>query len=96
MGNTRRRTRIAGAIVALGTASVAIAGSAPASNSDTPPPRALRILVTNDDGIAADGLDAVVESLRVLPNVEGTVVAPATNPIGTGDAITTDPIAVTT
>lgn len=44
----------------------------------------LTILVTNDDGFAADGIDAVVEALRKLPDVKVTVVAPATNQSGTG------------
>ncbi|MCU0269200.1 MAG: 5'/3'-nucleotidase SurE [Acidimicrobiales bacterium] len=48
----------------------------------------IKILVTNDDGYAAPGIDAVVEGLRVLPNVEVTVVAPATNQSGSGDKTT--------
>jgi 5'-nucleotidase len=51
-------------------------------------PRPLQILVTNDDGYAALGIDAVVEALRVVPGVEVTVVAPATNQSGTGDSTT--------
>jgi 5'-nucleotidase len=39
----------------------------------------LTILVTNDDGYDAPGIDAVVEALRALPDVKVTVVAPATN-----------------
>jgi len=46
------------------------------------------ILVTNDDGIAAPGVDAVVEKLRTLPNVTITLVAPATNQSGKGDSKT--------
>jgi len=51
-------------------------------------PRPLEILVTNDDGYAAAGIDAVVEALRALPGVEVTVVAPATDQSGTGDQTT--------
>jgi 5'-nucleotidase len=51
-------------------------------------PLPLQILVTNDDGVAAAGIDAVVEGLRVLPGVEVTVVAPAENQSGTGDKTT--------
>lgn len=51
-------------------------------------PEPLDILVTNDDGVAAAGIDAVVEALRVLPGVEVTVVAPATDQSGTGDQTT--------
>ncbi len=49
----------------------------------------LEVLVTNDDGIDAPGIDALVEGLRVVPGVDVTVVAPATNQSGTGD--TTSP-----
>ncbi len=41
------------------------------------------ILVTNDDGIAAAGLDALVTRLRTLPGVSVQVVAPAHNQSGT-------------
>jgi 5'-nucleotidase len=51
-------------------------------------PLPLEILVTNDDGYAAPGIDAVVEALRVLPGVNVTVVAPATDRSGTGDQTT--------
>ncbi|MCB0996859.1 MAG: 5'/3'-nucleotidase SurE [Acidimicrobiales bacterium] len=47
----------------------------------------LRILVTNDDGVGAEGIDIVVEALRTLPDVEITVVAPAENQSGTGDTL---------
>jgi 5'-nucleotidase len=43
----------------------------------------LRILVTNDDGVSAPGIDALVNALRQLPDVEVTVVAPAENQSGT-------------
>ncbi len=51
-------------------------------------PNDLDILVTNDDGIGAPGIDAVVESLRQVAGVDVTVVAPATNQSGTGDSTT--------
>jgi 5'-nucleotidase len=43
----------------------------------------LRILVTNDDGVSAPGIDALVNALRQLPDVDVTVVAPAENQSGT-------------
>jgi 5'-nucleotidase len=52
----------------------------------------LRILVSNDDGYAAPGIDAVVEALRVLPGVSVTVVAPATNQSGAGEQTTDGPL----
>ena len=50
--------------------------------------KTLQILVTNDDGVSADGIDAVVEGLRMVPNVKVTVVAPATNQSGKGGSVT--------
>ena len=43
------------------------------------------ILVTNDDGVHAPGIDRLVESLRAIPDVSVTVVAPAENQSGSGD-----------
>jgi 5'-nucleotidase len=45
----------------------------------------LRIMVTNDDGVGADGIDALVEGLRSNPNNEITVSAPAENQSGRRD-----------
>lgn len=47
-------------------------------------PEVLRILVTNDDGYDAEGIDALVEGLLTLSDVEVTVVAPLANQSGTG------------
>jgi len=55
----------------------------------------LKILVTNDDGYAAAGIDAVVEGLRALPDTEVTVVAPLANQSGTGGKTTDGPLTVT-
>lgn len=52
-----------------------------------------RILVTNDDGIRAPGLAALVRALRPLGEI--AIVAPSANHSGTGHAITlSDPIYV--
>ncbi|MBX3313385.1 MAG: 5'/3'-nucleotidase SurE [Actinobacteria bacterium] len=51
-------------------------------------PEPFRFVVTNDDGIGAPGIDALVEGLYGLPNVVVDVVAPATNQSGTGDTVT--------
>lgn len=73
--------------------------SAPGGSSGTTPgttaERPLRILVTNDDGFDAPGIDAVVEGLQTLPNVEVTVVAPAANQSGTAGQTTDGPLTVT-
>jgi 5'-nucleotidase len=55
----------------------------------------LHVLVTNDDGYAAPGIDALVEALRKLPDTEVTVVAPAKNQSGTGGKTTKGPLEVT-
>ncbi len=44
----------------------------------------LDILVSNDDGYDAEGIDAVVEALIALPDTNVTVVAPAENQSGSG------------
>lgn len=48
----------------------------------------LRVLVTNDDGIGAIGIDALVRALDRLPDVEVVVVAPAENQSGSADKTT--------
>ncbi|MBL7519579.1 5'/3'-nucleotidase SurE, partial [Frankia sp. CNm7] len=58
-------------------------GPRPRGPPTTAPP-ALDILVTNDDGIIAPGIDAVVRGLRALPGVTVTIVAPASQQSGTG------------
>lgn len=59
-------------------------------STTTKPPATLSILVTNDDGVGAPGIDVVSQALMKLPNVKVTIVAPATNQSGTGSK-TTDP-----
>lgn len=89
--------RLRGAIAGIAlTALLALAGcgssssndSATSASSTTAAPKTLQILVTNDDGFDAPGIDAVVEGLRALPNVAITVVAPATNQSGKGSTVT--------
>ena len=95
---TRGSPRRLGSLVAT-VAVVALAGTgalavdvAPAAAA--PKPATLRILVTNDDGVGAPGIDALVQGLRRLDRVRVTVVAPAANQSGTGDRTT--PGALTT
>lgn len=52
------------------------------------PVKPLTIVVTNDDGYNAPGINAVVQALRKLPKVTVKVVAPATNQSGTGSKTT--------
>jgi len=53
-----------------------------------------QILVTNDDGVDSDGIDAVLRALISLENVEVTVVAPAVNQSGTSNRVS-DPAPTT-
>lgn len=56
------------------------------NGSDSQPPLdELTILVTNDDGIGAPGIDALVNGLRELDGVDVQVVAPAENQSGASD-----------
>jgi 5'-nucleotidase len=59
-----------------------------ASTSTTAAAKTLEILVTNDDGYSAKGIDAVVEALRAEPDTHVTVVAPYDNQSGQGDKTT--------
>jgi 5'-nucleotidase len=54
--------------------------------------RPLSILVTNDDGAGAPGIDAVVEALRNEPATQVTVVAPAANQSGVGGNTSPGPV----
>ncbi|MGZ4705832.1 MAG: 5'/3'-nucleotidase SurE, partial [Acidimicrobiales bacterium] len=101
----RRRSRI-GAAVAVALLLLAGCGSSATKSSsttsggsgaatETTVARTLRVLVTNDDGYAAAGIDAVVEALRALPDTEVTVVAPLTNQSGSGGKTTDGPLTVT-
>jgi 5'-nucleotidase len=55
----------------------------------------LEILVSNDDGYGAEGIDALVEGLLTLDDVEVTVVAPLEQQSGTGGSETEGPLEVT-
>jgi 5'-nucleotidase len=52
-------------------------------------PEAMRVLLTNDDGIDAEGLQALRRALRELPDVELAVIAPDGNRSATARSITT-------
>jgi len=56
-----------------------------AAEAANPPSEGLLIVVTNDDGVDAPGIDALVEALRALPDTTLRVVAPADNESGTSD-----------
>lgn len=56
----------------------------------------LKIVVTNDDGFAAAGIDKLVTALSAMNGVEVTVVAPADQRSGTGGKTTAGPLTTTT
>jgi len=102
----RRGALALAAVVALVTlAACGSSGSDGASTTIDPTPtsfggttaaggKVLRILVTNDDGVEAPGIDALVTGLETLPDVTVTVVAPAEQQSGTGGSITDGPLTV--
>ena len=63
-------------------------GSTATSATTKPDAVLLHVLVTNDDGYAAPGIDAVTQALVRLPGIRVTIVAPATNQSGTGSKTT--------
>lgn len=54
-------------------------------SSSSPPAENLSILVTNDDGFASEGIDAIVEALVADPRNQVIVSAPSGNRSGSGD-----------
>ncbi len=75
---------------ALGFGASAVPDAAAAPKRPT-----LRVLVTNDDGVGAPGIDALVQGLRKLNGVRVTVVAPAENKSGSSDMTTPGPLTTT-
>lgn len=68
-----------------------LTGCSDSSDSPADPghlPQTLTILVTNDDGIGAPGIDTLVNGLLALEDVEISVVAPAENQSGSSDKTT--------
>jgi 5'-nucleotidase len=71
---------------------LALAAPAAPAFAAKPKPAPLAVLVTNDDGVTAPGIDALVQALRRQPAVSVSVVAPATNQSGTGGKTTAGPL----
>jgi 5'-nucleotidase len=82
---------LVGLVGAIGGIGAVSAGSAGAASSQKP----LTIVVTNDDGYNAPGINTMVQALRALPKVMVKVVAPATNQSGTGSKTTAGTITTT-
>jgi 5'-nucleotidase len=90
MRSTRRASL--GALVLAAVATASLAAATPASAAKPKKPTAITVLVTNDDGVAAPGIDALVEALRTQKNTKVVVVAPATNQSGKGGSTTPGPL----
>src|SRR6202050_533679 len=82
--------RWVGVAACVGSLAACSSAKTAATTTTTTPPgqRTLSILVTNDDGVGAPGINAVVQGLRALPHTKVTVVAPLTNQSGTGGKTT--------
>lgn len=80
-----RRAAAVAAAALLTLLSVTAVGNARAGAQDDDP---LVVLVSNDDGIGADGIDALVEALRARPDTTVVVSAPAENQSGSSDKTT--------
>jgi len=76
------------------TQATAPATTALATTSTLAPVEPIRVLVTNDDGVSAEGIDSIVQALLEYPDVEVTVVAPATEQSGQGGNTTAGPLTV--
>lgn len=81
------------AVVAALVVAGALLGGAPSAPLPAQPSTPYRILVTNDDGVRAPGLQAVAQALQSLGEV--TIVAPQENQSAKSQALSiTDPIYV--
>jgi 5'-nucleotidase len=69
------------------------ASSTTVADGGTEAAKELTILVTNDDGVGAPGIDVLVRALEETPDTKVVVAAPAENQSGTGG--TTTPEGVT-
>src|SRR5690348_180128 len=95
-----RRLLTFGALTALFVVTACSSSGGAASSAATtavssPTVTPLRVLVTNDDGVGAPGIDTLVQALRKLPNTTVIVVAPLTNQSGTGGKTTKGKLIVT-
>jgi 5'-nucleotidase len=82
----RHPRRAATALLAVVGLGLSVAPVTPAGAG--PQTRPFRILVTNDDGVSADGIDALVNALRAVEGVQVTVIAPNEDMSGTGPTTT--------
>jgi len=76
-----------------GVAATTTAAPLDATTTTTAAVEPLTVLVTNDDGIGAPGIDALVTALEAVDDVEIVIVAPAENQSGSSDKTTDGTVA---
>jgi 5'-nucleotidase len=76
------------ALVLTALAAGSLATATPASAAKAKKPATITVLVTNDDGVGAPGIDTLVEALRKQKNTKVVVVAPDVNKSGSGGQTT--------
>jgi 5'-nucleotidase len=81
----RVRAASIAALVLVVLAGASLATAVPAAAATKP---GFTVLVTNDDGVGAPGIDALVQALRKVKRTKVVVVAPATNQTGAGSKTT--------
>jgi 5'-nucleotidase len=84
----RFRSSALAAVVLTALASGSVALATPASAAKAKKPATITVLVTNDDGVGAPGIDTLVEALRTQKNTKVVVVAPDSNKSGAGGKTT--------
>lgn len=84
----RGRSFLLGILLLATAACGSDGGSATPPSTTTATPTELRVLVTNDDGVRAPGIAALVQALEDLPNTAVTVFAPDGNRSGSGSRTT--------
>jgi 5'-nucleotidase len=84
----RFRSAPLAALVLAALAAGSLATATPASAAKAKKPATITVLVTNDDGVGAPGIDTLVEALRTQKNTKVVVVAPDTNKSGAGGKTT--------
>jgi 5'-nucleotidase len=88
MSRSRRASFAALVLTIVAVASVVSAVPASAAKR----PKTITVLVTNDDGVGAPGIDALVQALRAVKSTKVVVVAPATNQTATDGKTTAGPL----
>jgi 5'-nucleotidase len=84
----RFRSAPLAALVLAALAAGSLATATPASAAKAKKPASITVLVTNDDGVGAPGIDTLVQALRTQKNTKVVVVAPDSNKSGSGGQTT--------